>query len=140
MSTRSGRGLRAALRHRDYRYLVAASSISQTGDWLYNVALLVWVYDTTGSAGWVAFVTVARLVPYVIVGPIGGVAADRYDRRTVLIVSDVLRALLMFTLAAVTALDGPVALAAALAFLTTAVGHRVPSLGGGDASRDRGGA
>ena len=76
------------MRHRDYRFLVAASSISQTGDWLYNVALLVWVYDATGSAGWVAFVTVARLVPYVVVGPFGGVIADRYDRRTVLIVSD----------------------------------------------------
>ena len=47
VATRSGRGLRAALRHRDYRLLIAASSISQTGDWLYNVALLVWVYDAT---------------------------------------------------------------------------------------------
>lgn len=122
MSTRSRRGLRAALLHRDYRLLVAASSISQTGDWLYNVALLVWVYDATGSGGWVAFVTVARLVPYVVVGPFGGVVADRYERRRVLIVSDVLRAVLMFVLAAVTALDGPVAAAAALACLTTAVG------------------
>lgn len=122
MSTKSGRGLRAALRHRDYRFLVAASSISQTGDWLYNVALLVWVYDATGSAGWVAFVTVARLVPYVVVGPIGGVVADRYDRRTVLVVSDVAPAVLMFALALVAFLDGPVAAAAAIAFLTTAVG------------------
>ncbi len=100
MSTRSGRGLRAALRHRDYRLLLAASSISQTGDWLYNVALLVWVYDTTHSATWVAVVTVARLVPYVVVGPFGGVVADSYERRTVLIVSDVVRAALMFALAA----------------------------------------
>jgi predicted MFS family arabinose efflux permease len=122
LSTRSGRGLRAALRHRDYRLLVAASSVSQTGDWLYNVALLVWVYDATGSPGWVAFVTVARLVPYVVVGPIGGVLADTFDRRRVLIASDVLRAAFMFGLAAITAVDGPVALVAALACITTAAG------------------
>jgi MFS family permease len=122
LATRSGRGLRAALRHRDYRFLIAASSISQTGDWLYNVALLVWVYDATGSGGWVAVVTVARLIPYVVVGPFGGVLADSYDRRKVLIVSDVARAVLMFGLAAVTTVDGPVALAAALACLTTAAG------------------
>jgi MFS family permease len=122
VSTRSGRGLRAALRHRDYRFLVAASSISQTGDWLYNVALLVWVYDATASPGWVAAVTVARLVPYVLVGPFGGVLADTYDRRKVLVVADVARAGLMFGLAAVTAVDGPVALAAALACMTTAAG------------------
>jgi MFS family permease len=117
-----GGGLRAAMRHRDFRYLVAASSISQTGDWLYNVALLVWVYDTTGSAGWVAFVTVARLVPYVVVGPFGGLLADSYDRRTVMVISDLLRATLMFGLAVVTLLDGPVVLAALIAFLATAAG------------------
>jgi MFS family permease len=122
LSTRSGRGLRAALAHRDYRYLVAASSISQTGDWLYNVALLVWVYDTTGSAGWVAIVTIARLVPYVVVGPFGGLLADTYDRRTLLIASDVARAALMFGLAATTSADAPVAVAAVLAFVTTAAG------------------
>ena len=122
MATRSGRGLRAALVHRDYRFVLAASSISQTGDWLYNVALLVWVYDSTHSATWVAVVTVARLVPYVVVGPVGGLVADSYDRRTVLIVSDLVRAGLMFGLAAVTSVDGPVGLAAALACLTTAAG------------------
>ena len=116
------RGLRAALHHRDYRLLVSASSISQTGDWLYNVALLVWVYDATHSGTWVAVVTVARLVPYVVFGPVGGLIADTYDRRTVLIVSDLLRAALMVALAVTTDLDGPVALAAALACVTTAAG------------------
>jgi predicted MFS family arabinose efflux permease len=116
------RGLRAALHHRDYRLLVSASSISQTGDWLYNVALLVWVYDATHSGTWVAVVTVARLVPYVVFGPLGGLVADSYDRRTVMIVSDLLRAALMLTLAVFTDLDGPVALVAAIACISTAAG------------------
>ena len=114
--------MRAALRHRDYRFLLAASSVSQTGDWLYNVALLVWVYDATHSATWVAVVTVAWLVPYVVVGPFGGAVADAYDRRTVLIVSDLVRAGLMFGLAAVTNVEGPVGIAALLACVTTAAG------------------
>jgi predicted MFS family arabinose efflux permease len=116
------RGLRAALHHRDYRLLVSASSISQTGDWLYNVALLVWVYDATHSGTWVAVVTVARLVPYVVFGPLGGLVADSYDRRTVMIASDLLRAALMLMLAAFTDLDGPVALVAAIACISTAAG------------------
>ena len=122
MGTRSREGLRAAIRVRDYRLLLGASAISQTGDWLYNVALLVWVYDRTRSAGWVAVVTVARLVPYVVIGPLGGIVADTFDRRRVLIVSDLLRAALMMGLALVTGLNGPVILAAALACATTACG------------------
>jgi CRP-like cAMP-binding protein/predicted MFS family arabinose efflux permease len=118
----SGRGLRAALHHRDYRLLVTASSISQTGDWLYNVALLVWVYDATHSGTWVAVVTVARLVPYVVFGPLGGLVADTYDRRTVMIASDLLRAALMLLLAVFTDLHGPVALVAAIACISTAAG------------------
>ena len=122
MARRSREGLRAALRVRDYRLILGASSISQTGDWLYNVALLVWVYDRTHSAGWVAAVTVARLAPYVIMGPLGGIVADTFDRRRVMIVSDLLRAAFMIGLASVTYLDGPVILAAALACATTACG------------------
>ena len=60
--------------------ILAASTASQTGDWLYNVALLVWVYDATHSAGWVALMTVARLAPYPLFGPLGGLVADTFDR------------------------------------------------------------
>jgi hypothetical protein len=42
-----GRALHVALVHRDFRYLFASRAISGTGDWLYNVALLVY-----GSEGW----------------------------------------------------------------------------------------
>ena len=58
-----------------YRVLLIGSTISQSGDWLYNVALAVYVFDRTGSAGWVAAATVLRLVPYVVLAPIGGVIA-----------------------------------------------------------------
>jgi len=114
--------LRAPLRHRSYRVLLAGSTVSESGDWLYNVALAVYVFDRTHSAGWVAAATVFRLVPYVILAPIGGLVADRFDRRVVMIWSDVARAASMGALAAVAAADGPVLLVTLLAFATTAFG------------------
>ena len=114
--------LRAPLRHRAYRILLTGSTISQSGDWLYNVALAVYVFDRTGSAGWVAAATVLRLLPYVVLAPIGGVVADRFDRRRVMICSDVLRAVSMGALAATAAANGPVLLVTLLAFATTAFG------------------
>ncbi len=115
MRRRSRRGIRRALDVRDYRLLLAASTASQTGDWLYNVALVAWAYEVTRSAGWVAVITIVRLAPYPVFGPLGGLLADTFDRRRVLIVSDVLRGGLVAALAVVAASDGPVGLAVALA-------------------------
>ena len=121
--------LRSPLRHGGFRVLLLGSTISQSGDWLYNVALAVYVFDRTGSAGWVAAATVLRLVPYVVLAPIGGVIADRFDRRRVMIWSDVLRAIAMAALAVTAAANGPVLLVTLLAFATTALGTAyVPSM------------
>jgi MFS family permease len=121
-SEASRASLRAPLRHRSYRVLLGASTISQSGDWLYNVALAVYVFDRTGSAGWVAAATVLRLVPYVVLAPIGGLIADRFDRRSVMVWSDVAQGLAMTALAVVAAFDGPVLAVILLAFATTAFG------------------
>src|SRR5215467_15991498 len=90
------------------RALIGASGASQIGDWLYNAALLGYVYSATRSAAWVGAATVCRLVPYVLLGPFGGVIADRYRRRTVLMAGDVLRLLVMVALAATVASAAPV--------------------------------
>src|SRR5262249_40437520 len=57
--TRSGR-LRDVLRHRDFRMLLAGYSVSATGDWLYSVALIVYVFQVTGSPTWVAITSFIR--------------------------------------------------------------------------------
>jgi MFS family permease len=119
-------GTRAAyrdiLRVPDARALISASAASQLGDWLYNAVLLGYVYTATGSAGWVGAATIFRLLPYVLLGPLGGMIADRYDRRTVLLAGDVLRCLLMLGLAAVVAIEGPVELVIAITALASAAG------------------
>ncbi len=113
---------REILAIRDARRLIAASAVSQLGDWLFNAALLGTVYASTGSARWVGAATICRLLPYVVLGPLGGLVADRYDRRAVLLAGDVTRAVLMVALAATVRADAPVELVLALTALASAAG------------------
>ncbi len=104
------------------RALIGASAASQIGNWLYNAALLGYVYSATHSAGWVAAATICRLLPLVLLGPFGGAIADRYPRRTVLLAGDALRLLIMAAIAATVASAGPVALVIAITALASAAG------------------
>jgi MFS family permease len=113
---------REVLEVRDARALVGASAASQLGNWLYNAALLGYVYSSTGSPAWVGAATIVRLLPYVLLGPVGGMVADRYDRRRVLLVGDVIRMATMLMLAAVVAADGHVAAVIALTAVASAAG------------------
>ena len=117
-----GGAYREVLEVREARALIGASAASQIGDWLYNAALLSYVYLTTGSAWWVGTATIFRLLPYVLLGPVGGLIADRYRRRTVLICGDLLRLATMLALGAVVASDGPVQVVIALTALVSAAG------------------
>jgi MFS family permease len=101
-------GFRAALRHRQYRLLLAAYAISGTGNWCYSVALAVWALDRTGSSAWVSAILVARVAPCVVVGPLAGVLADRVDRRRLMVALDIGCAVVVGALALVVHADGPV--------------------------------
>src|SRR3954454_2215739 len=113
---------RAVLAIREARVLIGASAASQVGEWLYNAALLGYVFGTTHSAGWVGAATISRLLPYVLLGPIGGAIADRYPRRTVLVLGSVLRLGLMIVLAAMVAGDVPVGLVIRIVAVASAAG------------------
>jgi CRP-like cAMP-binding protein len=118
MAEAKGGSLRAALSHRDYRFLLPGLAVSTIGDWLYGVALVVLVYDRTHNPGWVAAVTIVRLIPFVIFGSFGGVVADRYERRGVMLVCDLARAALMFTLAITVSLTGSLLVTLLIVFVT----------------------
>ncbi len=107
---------------RPFHLILLSLAVSSCGDWLYNVALLAFVFQRTGSATWVALTTAGRVLPVVVLGPIGGVLADRYDRRRLIIASNIARALLMVALAAVAALGLPVIFAPLIAAAATAIG------------------
>jgi predicted MFS family arabinose efflux permease len=117
---------RIAFRERNLRLLLTGLAASQAGDWLYNLALLAFVYDRTHSSMWVGATTAARIVPEVAFGPLVGVLADRVDRRLVMLGADFARALAMGLLAAVVLSGAPVVLAPVLAALSTAAGSAYP--------------
>ncbi|HYP54641.1 MAG TPA: MFS transporter [Pyrinomonadaceae bacterium] len=79
-------------RNRDFRLLWLGQVVSQLGDWFNIIALYTLVQELTGSGRAVALVLVARFLPSVVAGPLAGVVADRFNRRRVMIVSDILRA------------------------------------------------
>ena len=82
----------ALLRDRDFRLLFAGQGISRLGDGLYTaaVAWLAWALTHRPSA--VALVTVAAYAPTFLATVIGASYADRYDRRRLMIATDLVRA------------------------------------------------
>jgi MFS family permease len=113
---------RQVLAIREARVLIGASGASQVGDWLYNAALLGYVFHATHSAAWVGAATICRLLPYVLLGPVGGAIADRYPKRAVLVVGSVLRLALMLVLVAVVSAHGPTALVLGIVALASTAG------------------
>lgn len=62
--------------------------ISSIGSGMTAFALSVYVYQTTGSATYVSLITLLAYLPTVLLSPLGGVLADRYDRRLLMIIGD----------------------------------------------------
>lgn len=91
-------GFRASLsllrRNGDFRKLYLASLISLGGDWFLLVALFGLALEFTGSAVSVAALIVAQEIPFGVASLIGGVLADRFDRRRLMVVCDVARTVL----------------------------------------------
>ena len=94
-------------RNRALSQLLAGEFISGIGDWLYLVAILVVVYAESNSAVMLGVIGAARILPYVILSVPAGMAADRFDRRMVLLVTDVARGVLMLGLAAAVIVGAP---------------------------------
>jgi MFS family permease len=89
------------LRIRDYRLVLTGQLLSSTGNWLLLVAAPYFVFHLTGSTIATGLSLMAQTVPAVLLGPIAGVFADRWDRRHTMIATDVLRAATVLTMLAV---------------------------------------
>ena len=77
---------------RNYRLFWSGGVVSNTGRWCQAVAIPIVIWDLTESAGWVGLAGFAQIMPMAVVGPVGGAIADRYQRRTVLLVTQSLQA------------------------------------------------
>lgn len=99
--------------------LLAGEFVSSIGDWLYLVALLVVVYQASSDPVLLGIVGAARVLPYVLLSIPAGIVADRFDRRLILLVTDVARGLIMVALAVLQATHGSLAAIVVLAILAT---------------------
>ena len=62
--------------------------ISSIGSGMTAFALSVYVYKKTGSVSYVSLITLLSFMPSIVLSPIGGLLADRYDRRLLMIIGD----------------------------------------------------
>lgn len=83
------------LQNRNFLLLWAGHVISAFGDALTNLTLLILVNALTGSTAAIATMTILLAIPQVTIGLLGGVYADRWDRKRILLVSDLARGVLV---------------------------------------------
>ena len=79
----------------NFRQLWLGQVVSQLGDWFDTIALYTIILNLTGSGRDVGLLLVARFLPSFVFGPLSGVLADRFSRRKIMIVSDLLRAVVV---------------------------------------------
>ena len=87
-----------AFRHRDFAIFWTGALASNTGSWVQNLTVPYVLYQITESAFWVGAATFAQFIPAMLLGPLAGSLADRYDRRKILLVTQSAMALAAFAL------------------------------------------
>jgi MFS family permease len=92
-----------ALRHRNYRLFLTGQIISTIGTWMQSVAMPWLALQLTHNALLVGLVLAAQFMPVLLGSQFGGVVADRYRKRTVLLVTQTMFTIPSFSLFAVSA-------------------------------------
>jgi MFS family permease len=127
---------RGLLANRPLTKLLTGEFISGIGDWLYIVAIFVVIYSETESAAAVGLFGAVRMIPYILLSIPAGLAADRFDRRLVLLTSDLVRGGCMVVLFVLVGNHAPIPAIVAVAmvaasgstFFYPAIGAYLPSL------------
>ena len=91
-----------ALRHRNFRLFFGGQLISLVGTWMQQVAQSWLIYRLTQSSFLLGVVGFAAQFPVFLLGPIGGLAADRLNRHRIIIATQTAAMILAFVLAALT--------------------------------------
>ncbi len=82
-------------RNADFRRLWLGNIISLLGDWFNFIALINVIGEMTGSPFALGVVFIAKMLPAAIASPVAGLLVDRFDRRRLMIISDVVRAMIV---------------------------------------------
>ena len=91
-----------SLKHRNFQLFFSGQMISLVGTWMDNIAEAWLVYRLTGSSLLLGTVAFAGQFPIFLLGPIGGLAADRFDRRSIIVATQTSSMILAFILAFLT--------------------------------------
>lgn len=106
--------LRALLRNRSFLTIWTASAVSGLGDKIAIIALYLLVYKLAGRAVDLGLLAAVQIIPAVLLGPLAGLALDRYDRRRVMIICELASAVVAAALPFARSLGQVYALAALL--------------------------
>lgn len=90
----------SALKNRSFLYLWTASLVSTLGSQISRISLVLFISDTGGSAFNLALLIVLEMLPGAITAPVAGVFIDRFNRRSVMITSELLQMLFVLTILA----------------------------------------
>lgn len=83
-------------RNPSYRNLWFSQVVSNAGDWFSTIAVLALTLELTGSGLALSVTMLAQTLPAFLMAPLAGVAADRFDRKWVMISADLIRSLIAF--------------------------------------------
>lgn len=89
----------SSFRHRNFRLFFVGQSISNSGNWLTNVALTLLVLKLTSTGLGVGLLAACQFGPLMLLSPLGGAVADRYDKRRMLLVTQSLEMVQSISLA-----------------------------------------
>jgi MFS family permease len=88
-------GFQHLIRHRDFRLIWVAQVAAQLADKFLMFSLIILAYHVSGANTPVAVTLLAYTVPAVGIAPLAGVFADRHDRKTIMVTTNLARALLI---------------------------------------------
>jgi predicted MFS family arabinose efflux permease len=114
---------RAALRYPVFRRVFLAALVSNIGSWMQTVVLAAFVFKTTSSSTDVSLIVLAQLGPLFVLSLVGGAAADRLDRRRMLIALTIMQGVVSLAIASITSASPPAFWALFVAVLLGGVGQ-----------------
>jgi MFS family permease len=82
----------SVMRQRNFALLWSGGFISMVGDWMLFTALPIYIYQLTGSALATSISFMARMLPGLLLGSLAGVFVDRWDRKQIMLISNLLMA------------------------------------------------
>jgi MFS family permease len=116
---------RAALAVRDFRIVWLGAFSSNIGTWMQNVVLGAYAFELTRSPSYVSLVAFAQLGPLLLFSVVGGLLADTFDRKRILIVAQVVQLLGSLVLALLVLGDDPSRAAIVAAVFVVGTGNAI---------------